>query len=87
MKFLENQNFDHVEGDGHIKAVIPLGSKSYDHCWGVHDEYLYQYLEHKLDKAEKPQFIIALTTSNHPPFDYPETYHTKNTKISSALPL
>lgn len=83
--FLEKQGFDHVEGDMHIKEKIPLKGKGYDHCWGVHDEYLYDYLEYKLKNAQRPQFIVALTTSNHPPFEFPETYHAEKIELSPEL--
>ena len=83
--FLNHQGFDHVDGDTQIKAAIPLKSKSYEHPWGIHDEYVFDYALQKLQHAQKPQFILLLTTSNHPPFICPETYNAKPHDISAEL--
>lgn len=83
--FLKHQHFDHIDGDAQIKKTIPLKTKSYDHPWGVHDEYTFDYLTKLLNKAETPQFVVVLTTSNHPPFVVPETYQAKPYVLPDSL--
>ena len=39
--------------------------------WGVHDEYLFNYLYNDLEKAEQPFFKTVFTLSSHDPFDVP----------------
>ena len=39
--------------------------------WGVHDEYLFNYLLDDLKKAEQPFFKTVFTLSSHDPFDVP----------------
>jgi phosphoglycerol transferase MdoB-like AlkP superfamily enzyme len=83
--FLKFQGFDHVEGDSHIRKAIPKRTNTYEHSWGLHDEYLFDYLKQKLKQAKKPQFIVALNTSNHPPYNYPETYDLGPSEITSDI--
>lgn len=69
---LSHQSFDTIIGRQNILQTI---KNSTTNAIGVYDEFLYEYIEKHLDKAEKsgkPQFILALTTTNHPPFTYPE---------------
>ncbi|CAB3705394.1 sulfatase [Achromobacter marplatensis] len=43
--------------------------------WGVPDEYMFRYIESRLAEADPdgaPLFIIALSTTHHPPFLIPE---------------
>ena len=51
--------------------------KDYPHATynsiGVYDEYLFQALLDKLNKpSEKRQMIAVMTTTNHPPFEFPK---------------
>ena len=51
--------------------------KDYPHATynsiGVYDEYLFQALLDKLNKpSEKRQMITVMTTTNHPPFEFPK---------------
>ena len=39
----------------------------------------------KLDNADKPQFVVVLTTSNHPPHTIPSYYKGNPLKISNKL--
>ncbi|MBR8652985.1 sulfatase-like hydrolase/transferase [Achromobacter sp. Marseille-Q0513] len=42
--------------------------------WGVPDEYMFRYMEERLaeaDRAGQPLFIMALSTTHHPPFTPP----------------
>ncbi len=43
--------------------------------WGVPDEYMFRYIEERLAQSRRdgePLFIIALSTTHHPPFIVPE---------------
>lgn len=44
-------------------------------AWGVPDEYMFRYIAERLaqaDRDEQPLFIVALSTTHHPPFLVPE---------------
>ena len=69
---LSYQSFDTVIGRQNILHAIKNSTTS---AIGVYDEFLYEYIQEHLqlgEKSGKPQFILALTTTNHPPFTYPE---------------
>ena len=68
---LLHQSFDTIIGRQNILRSIHGSTTS---AIGVYDEFLYQYIQRFMeDKTDgKPKFIIALTTTNHPPFTYPE---------------
>lgn len=69
---LKVQYFERIDGRQHIMHAIK-GSTTNE--VGVYDEFLYQYLLEEMLKASKggkPQFFMVLTTTNHPPFKYPE---------------
>jgi phosphoglycerol transferase MdoB-like AlkP superfamily enzyme len=75
-KFLPRQGFQFLHGENEIKKQIG-GNWSEDeltHDWGVYDEYVFDYTEKLLAKAQQPQFIFILTTSNHPPYTLPPHY-------------
>ena len=57
----------------------------YYHAWGIYDEFLFEHIEKKLKKSKKPQFIVALTTNNHPPYTIPKQYQSKKLTLSSKL--
>lgn len=69
---LSYQYFDTIIGRQNILHSIKNSTTS---AIGVYDEFLYEYIAEYLDKGResgKPQFILALTTTNHPPFTYPD---------------
>lgn len=69
---LKVQYFDKV--DGRMQVMNEIAGSTTSQI-GVYDEFLYSYIAKELEKDEKngkPQFIMALTTTNHPPFTYPE---------------
>ena len=54
--------------------------------WGVHDEYMFQYLLNDIDSAKQPYFKVMFTLSSHEPFDVPmETVIKGNTTESKYL--
>lgn len=69
---LKVQYFDRVDGRVQIMSDIKESTSSQI---GVYDEFLYRYLAQELENSRtcnRPQFMMALTTTNHPPFTYPE---------------
>ena len=77
-KYLTTQKYDNLWGADEIKESMPelqnIGQNDLGNEWGIYDEYLYTFIEEHLRTASKPQFFLVLTTSNHPPFEYPSSY-------------
>lgn len=84
-KFFSRQGFDHIYGDHEIESIIPDKSKKYKDDWGVFDEYLFDFIEAKLRNATAPQFMIVMTTTNHPPYVIQEDYRPKPLEIPAKL--
>lgn len=68
LDFLTNQGFKHLHGDGNFDPEAIRTD------WGIYDEILFDYVFDLLDNADKPHFIVFMTTTNHPPFIVPKTY-------------
>jgi len=51
--------------------------------WGIFDEYLLEYVEKILKEAKEPTFIFLLTTSNHPPYEFPSHYKKLPLELTS----
>lgn len=83
--FVSRQGFDNVEGKAKIIKDVKNKKENIDHTWGVFDEHLYNRVLKKLDNADKPQFMVVLTTSNHPPHTIPSYYKGNPLKISNKL--
>lgn len=77
--FLKNQDFDFCQG-------MEIISDAYNDVeageWGVYDEYLFNFLFDKLASQTQPQFIFALTTTNHIPYTLPKSFDIKDYDIS-----
>jgi phosphoglycerol transferase MdoB-like AlkP superfamily enzyme len=77
-KYFRVQGYDYLWGADEIKDAMPgllnLSGPELGNEWGIFDEYLYSFIEDRLKIATKPQFILVLTTSNHPPFEQPISY-------------
>jgi len=88
-KFLAAQNYDRLWGADEIKHAMPefelISPRDLGNEWGVFDEYLYSFIEEQLRTATKPQFFLVLTTSNHPPFEYPSTYNELSLKMDEKI--
>jgi phosphoglycerol transferase MdoB-like AlkP superfamily enzyme len=73
-------------GAEEIKEAMPelhnFDARDLGNEWGIFDEYLYAFMEEQMRTATKPQFFLVLTTSNHPPFEYPSSYKPLPLKIS-----
>ncbi len=88
-KYLSVQGYDNLWGADEIKEAMPelynIEPKDLGNEWGVFDEYLYSFIEEHLRTATKPQFFLVLTTSNHPPFEYPSSYNTLPVEMNEEI--
>jgi phosphoglycerol transferase MdoB-like AlkP superfamily enzyme len=77
-KYLRVQGYDRLWGAEEITENMPelkhIQARDLGNEWGIFDEYLYTFLEEQLRTAQRPQFFLVLTTSNHPPFETPTSY-------------
>lgn len=56
--------------------------------WGVPDQYLFDYIQKRLAKAdqeEQPVFIMSMSTTNHPPYQVPPHYQPRDLHITPAM--
>jgi phosphoglycerol transferase MdoB-like AlkP superfamily enzyme len=71
-KFVPLQYFESVEGSESLARKVAGASRGQ---WGIFDEYLFDRMLAILNESNgKPQFMFALTTTNHTPFELPSTY-------------
>lgn len=88
-KYLAVQGYDHLWGAEEIKEAMPellhLAESDLGNEWGIFDEYLYSFIDEQLRTSRKPQLFVVLTTSNHPPFEYPSSYQPKTIDFSPDL--
>lgn len=81
--FVKFQGYKNVEGKQDIYNSLKL-TKSQDDCfhpWGIYDEYLYKHILEKLKNSKhngQKEFIFALSTNNHPPYNIPNDYAHKS---------
>ena len=71
LMYIPNQGFDNVYGEGDMPGDTPKTD------WGVYDEYLFDFVHEKLLQSNSPQFILFITTTNHPPFDIPSDFNSR----------
>ena len=88
-KYLSIQKYDNLWGADEIKEVMPelnnFSARDLGNEWGIFDEYLYTFIDEQLRTATKPQFFLVLTTSNHPPFEYPSSYQPRPMNLDAEL--
>jgi hypothetical protein len=88
-KYLSQQQFDKLWGADEIKDAMPelnnFSARDLGNEWGIFDEYLYSFIDEQIRTATKPQFFMILTTSNHPPFEYPSSYTPKPLDLTPAV--
>ncbi len=88
-KFILRQHFQTVEGGETLLAAMKKKGRSIavaESVWGLHDEFLFDRIFSKLDDSKaSPQFIFALTLSNHTPYDLPENYHPYPLNLSPQI--
>lgn len=78
-KFARAQGYSIVDGGHEIQAS--LGAEIEEHSWGVYDEEVFAHVLKVLKEATQPQFIVVMTTTNHPPFELPQKYQLPELKI------
>lgn len=76
-KFALHQGFDSVEGEVEIQKKL-TSTVLEKHDWGIFDEDLFKYVELTLAEATTPQFLVVMTTTNHPPYQLPKSYQPLN---------
>lgn len=72
-RFLPHQGFDEVAGLPAIHEALGLGEED-QAFWKTHDENTFEYLRQLLAEAQQPLFIVALTATNHPPFEWMDRF-------------
>lgn len=45
--------------------------------WGIYDHYIFDYALDLLDNAEAPLQLTLFTTTNHQPWEFPESYESR----------
>ena len=80
--FISSQYFDEVRGYNYL--IEKYKNAEYFE-WGVHDEYLFNDIFDKLSNSNKPEFIFALTVSNHTPFYLPEGDASLNIELPEEV--
>jgi phosphoglycerol transferase MdoB-like AlkP superfamily enzyme len=84
--FIKYQGYQNIEGKMNI--FDNLANKSgddYFHPWGIFDEYLYAHIMKKLENSDKKQFIVALSTNNHPPYNVPKNYKAQSLVFNETV--
>ncbi len=82
-KFIGKQYIDKVEAEPNLLKEYP-NAKTGE--WGVHDEHLFDRMFSILENSNgKPQFIFAMTISNHSPYDIPKDYENYPISLSSEV--
>lgn len=71
-KFASVQGFDTTEGEADMAAHF--GGKIEKHDWGIYDQDFFRYIEDTIKEAKEPQLLLAMTTTNHPPYQLPMDY-------------
>lgn len=87
-KFVKFQGYDNVEGKIDIYKNLKNKNKEeeeYFHPWGIFDEHLYSHIMNKLEKSDKKQMILALSTNNHPPYNVPNDYEKKSLVFTDEI--
>ncbi|WP_353117316.1 sulfatase-like hydrolase/transferase [Myroides odoratus] len=79
---IKKQQFDVIQGKNFIQEKFP-GAEEF--AWGVHDGYLFDYIQATLKESKTPKFIFGLTISNHTPFEVPAYYQKQKITMSEEM--
>lgn len=82
-KFARAQGYAIIDGGHEVQAS--LSTEIEEHPWGIYDEEVFAHVLKVLKEATEPQFIMVMTTTNHPPFDLPQKYQLPELKIPSEV--
>jgi phosphoglycerol transferase MdoB-like AlkP superfamily enzyme len=83
-RFLPHQGFAQVEGLPAIHAALGLGEDDQAY-WKTFDENTFRYLRERLRAAERPLYVVVLTATNHPPFEWLERFALPPLEPPAAL--
>ncbi len=83
-KYFKRQGYHHVTGEIGIKNDLGLEGRVGTE-WGIYDEYLFDYILKNLKERKHSQFFMALSTSNHPPFEFPNSFPKKKLRLPDSL--
>lgn len=88
--YFQAQGWDVLEGADQLKKKMDLAKtvspRNLGNEWGLFDEHLFNYVAQELESATTPQVFYVLTTSNHPPYEVPDTFKaTGLDKLSPQL--
>lgn len=81
---LPHQGFDDVTGKFEILKEFP--DAELNHTWGVYDHSMLSFLLSKITTPAadgKPRFFMALTSTNHTPFEFPADYALPDIDVPS----
>ncbi len=73
-QFLPLQGFQEEVGMEEILEQYHLDPQTDAGPWGLWDEHLFRAIADRLEHAEKPLFLVAFTTTNHPPHHLPASW-------------
>lgn len=80
---LPNQGFNRVVGKYEILDKNP--DVECNKTWGVYDHDMLNYLFEQLQRSDKPQFIVSLTSTSHTPFEFPKDYYLPELNLKDKL--
>lgn len=83
-RYFKYQKFDNLFGENKISKQLKLSGRQGTE-WGLYDEHLFKSIEDQLLSLKRPQFILALSTSNHPPFETPKSFKSESLNIPKSL--
>lgn len=69
--FANMRSYISNSGANNVISMDNFDSKLNDSKWGVHDEYLFDYLYEDMIKHKNPYFKVLFTLSSHDPFEVP----------------
>lgn len=82
-EFLPNQYFKQVYGK---VAIMKRNKQAKQNTWGVYDEYLFDDIFNQLESnIELPKMICAMSTTNHTPYEIPDTYKPYSSIVSDSI--
>lgn len=82
-KYAALQGFQAIDGDVDIEKQ--LGRQLPRHDWGLFDEDVWESVEKRLEAATAPQFILVMTTANHPPYQLSARFPPAHLEVPDEL--
>lgn len=72
MEVLPKQSFDNVIGKYEFLKMFP--NAECNTTWGVYDHEMLSYINSIINTDGKPHFVMALTSTSHTPFEFPDNH-------------